>query len=83
MFVRLNTFHVDGLLHISALGDDEYEFQPERMRIIGTRSNASYGIGEKVRVTVANVNTERRHIDLHLAPVKTERKKESIKRVRR
>jgi len=70
MFVRLNKFHVDGLLHIGALGIEEYEFDSERMRIVGSISGMSYGIGDQVRVVVANVNTQRRHIDLHLAPTR-------------
>jgi ribonuclease R len=74
-FVRLSTFHVDGLLHIGALGEGEFEFVPDQMRLVGTTSKASYGIGDKVRVVVAGVNIERRHIDLHLAPVKKEKRK--------
>lgn len=75
-FVRLTSFHVDGLLHIGSLGEDEYTFIPDQMRIVGMRSKASFGIGDKVRVMVASVNTERRHIDLHLAPPKKEKRKE-------
>jgi ribonuclease R len=71
-FVRLSSFHVDGLLHIGSLGIDQYEFVPEEMRIVGDRSKVSYGIGDKIRVKVMSVNIERRHIDLHLAPRKEE-----------
>ena len=68
-FVLLDAFFVDGLVHVSSLGDDYYEFQEERFALIGTRTGRTFQLGDRVRVQVSAVNREERKIDFVLLDV--------------
>ncbi|QSX34083.1 ribonuclease R [Shewanella avicenniae] len=64
LFVRLKSLFIDGLVHISTLGSDYYQFDPARQRLIGENSGKTYQIGDAVTVKVAAVNLDDRQIDL-------------------
>ncbi|MBR9727644.1 ribonuclease R [Shewanella intestini] len=64
LFVRLNKLFIDGLVHISSLASDYYQFDPTRQRLIGEHSRKVYQIGDEVTVKVAAVNLDDRQIDL-------------------
>ncbi|NKF49458.1 ribonuclease R [Shewanella sp. WXL01] len=64
LFVRLNELFIDGLVHISSLASDYYQFDPSRQRLIGEHSRKIYQIGDEVTVKVAAVNLDDRQIDL-------------------
>lgn len=66
LFVRLDDFHIDGLVHISALDQDYYEYDEARQRLIGERSGKIYSLGERMQVQVAAVNLDERKIDFVL-----------------
>ncbi|MGY0836638.1 ribonuclease R [Aerococcus urinaeequi] len=62
LFVELpNT--VEGLVHISMLKDDYYNFVASHLVMIGERTGKTYRIGDKVTVKVIDVNTDTRDID--------------------
>ena len=65
-FVELKEIFVEGLVLISGLTDDYYQFQEERFRIFGRRTKKSYRIGDPVRVKVvlADVESNRLHFEL-------------------
>ncbi|MEI6860329.1 MAG: ribonuclease R [Shewanella sp.] len=67
MFVRLNKLFIDGLVHISSLGSDYYQYDNMRQRLVGESSGQVYQIGDKVTVKVASVNLDDRQIDLMMA----------------
>ena len=48
---------VEGLIHITALGVDYYQFDPARQLLKGARTGMEYQVGDKVRVRVARVAT--------------------------
>jgi ribonuclease R len=72
-FVELRDIFVEGLVHVSTLGQDFYHFDPIRHCLIGERSGSRFAIGDVVKVKVARVDLDERKIDLELiapAPVK-------------
>lgn len=64
IFVELQDLFVDGLVHISALGNDYFHHDPEKQVIVGERTAKVFRLGDKLKVTVAQVNLEQRKIDL-------------------
>lgn len=66
MFVRLQNVYVEGLIHISALGNDYYHFEPDKQRMIGERTNTCYRLGDVLRVKVAKVDLDEKKIDFEL-----------------
>ncbi|MEZ7862373.1 MAG: ribonuclease R [Aeromonadaceae bacterium] len=66
MFVRLADLHIDGLVHISTLGNDYYQFDAARQTLIGENFRRVYRLGDKVRVKVMGVNLDDRKIDFQL-----------------
>ena len=73
-FVRLNNMGVEGMVRFSSIDDDYYHYDEKQSRIIGRRTGRSFRMGHAVRVGVANVNQERKEIDLYLIE---ERKKQT------
>ncbi|MCC4722568.1 ribonuclease R [Salinicoccus sp. RF5] len=62
MFVELpNT--IEGLVHVSYMTDDHYQYQERHMALIGDRTGTVYRIGDPVEVEVLSVNLEERLID--------------------
>jgi len=70
-FVRLNDLFIDGLVHVSTLDNDYYQFDAAGQRLIGENSGMIYRLGDPVRVRVESANLEQRQVDFSL--VSTER----------
>ena len=65
MYVRLaNT--VEGLVTLSSMEDDYYEYQEKQMRLLGTRTGKVYSVGQKVRIVVVRADEYSRQIDFAL-----------------
>ncbi len=64
LFVQLQEFLVDGLIHVSALGDDYYEYEEEKYRLVGRRSRRIYRLGDTLRVQVVRADRIARQLDL-------------------
>ncbi|WP_375751628.1 ribonuclease R [Vibrio sp. HN007] len=71
-FVRLTELHIDGLVHISTLANDYYQFDPIGQRLIGESFGHIYRLGDQVKVKVLSVNLDDRQIDFEL--IETNRK---------
>jgi len=67
LFVELDEVYVDGLVHITALDNDYYHFDPVGHRLTGERAGQVYRLGDRLRVKVAAVNLDERKIDFVLA----------------
>jgi ribonuclease R len=63
VFVTLERYFVEGLVHVRTLEDDFYEFNRGRYALVGVRSGRSWRLGERVEVQVVKVDKEARHID--------------------
>ncbi len=66
IFVNLNDLHIEGLIHISDLGQDYFHYRQETMRIEGERSGVTFQLGDKVIVKVVRADLETSKIDLSL-----------------
>ena len=66
IFVTLDDIHIDGLVHISDLGEDYFNFRPEIMAIEGERSGVRFNMGDTVTVKVARADLDTSKIDLTL-----------------
>lgn len=66
LFVELNDIYIDGLLHITSLDNDYYNFDPIGHRLTGERSGKVYRLGDPCRVTLAKVDLDQRRIDFAL-----------------
>lgn len=67
LLVELPEFVLNGLVHVSELADDFYDFDAIRQRFVGKRNRKVYQIGEKIEVEVANVNMFKRQVDFRPA----------------
>jgi ribonuclease R len=65
-FVLLDRVFVDGLVHVSTLGDDYYTFVPEAFALVGDRNRRRFRVGDRVRVQVVRADKEERQIDFLL-----------------
>ncbi len=66
LFVTLDEIFVDGLIHITALKNDYYHFDPVRHQLSGEQSGIRYRLGDAVSVQVARVDLDERKIDFVL-----------------
>jgi len=68
-FVELNDIYVEGLVHISSLGQDYFHFDPLSHQLKGEHSNTRYRLGDTVKVKVARVDLDDKKIDFSLVGV--------------
>lgn len=66
LFVEIEDFYIEGLVHISSLKNDYYEHDGRLHRLRGQRGGKVYSLGQKLRVKVARVNLDERKIDLEV-----------------
>ncbi len=66
LFVQLNDLMIDGLVHVTALKRDYYQFDAAHHRLVGERSGREYRLGDRLRVEVIGVDMEARKIDFDL-----------------
>ncbi|MFC5401298.1 ribonuclease R [Cohnella soli] len=65
MFVELENT-VEGLIRLSDLTDDFYNFHEQHMALIGERTSKIYRLGDEVKVRVARVNMNEHTIDFEM-----------------
>jgi ribonuclease R len=58
---------VEGLVHVSSLDDDYYQYDEETYSLIGRQTKRRFRLGDGVRIRVAKVDLEDRRIDFELA----------------
>jgi len=66
IFVELEEFFIEGLVHLNRLPEDHYEYQESRHTLLGERRKKSFRLGDRVRVRVEAASLERRQIDFSL-----------------
>ena len=67
IFVLLDEEYVEGLVHITNLPKDFYEFDPVSHLLVGENHGRRFGLNNKVRVKVMRVDMDERKIDFELA----------------
>nr|WP_268767813.1 ribonuclease R [Lampropedia hyalina] len=80
LFVMLENLYVEGLIHITELGDEYFRFDEARQELRGERTGTRYGIGARVTVQVSRVDLDARKIDFILARENRSRPSASGKR---
>jgi ribonuclease R len=70
VFVTLDTLYVDGLVHISELGGDYFQYHEALNELRGERTGMRFQIGDPLQVQVSRVDLEARRIDFR--PVRGE-----------
>lgn len=73
LFVELEEFFIEGLVHLSALHNDYYRFHEDRLMLVGENTGTVFRIGDRVTVEVADVNLARRHVDFKMVEENGER----------
>lgn len=77
-FVELDNT-VDGLVHISTLLDDYYQYDEKRLMLVGEMTGKTYKLSDKVKVRVVSCNKKEKTIDFELINQKHRiRKKKTI-----
>ncbi len=92
LFVELKEIYVEGLVHISMLRNDYYQFDPVKHALSGERTGKRYRLGDTVHVKVVRVDLDQKQIDfvvtdaleetrsLKKGGVKKKREKENFKK---
>ncbi|OHU86225.1 MULTISPECIES: ribonuclease R [Pseudoalteromonas] len=67
LFVRLDDLQIDGMIHISTLGQEYFHFDGAKHCLVGEHSRQVYRLGDKLKVVVASVSLDERRINLAMA----------------
>ena len=65
-FVEVGETRVEGLVHVSSLNDDWYEYRSRQNRLVGRKNRRVYQLGDAVTVKVIKVDVLRNQIDLEV-----------------
>ena len=63
-FVEIEDLLVEGLVHVSSLKDDWYEYRSRNSCLVGRKNQTAYRLGDRVEVEVKSVDYYRQQIDL-------------------
>ncbi|MBE9168965.1 VacB/RNase II family 3'-5' exoribonuclease [Pleurocapsales cyanobacterium LEGE 06147] len=63
-FVEIEDLLVEGLVHVSSLKDDWYEYRSRQSCLVGRKNRIAYRLGDRVEVEVKSVDYYRQQIDL-------------------
>lgn len=58
------SFYPEGLVHVSSLKDDWYEYRSRQEALVGRKNRKQYRLGDRVEVQVKSVDYYRQQIDL-------------------
>jgi ribonuclease R len=71
IFVQLDELYVEGLVHVTELGSDYFQYDEARNELRGERTGIRYRLTDRVRVQLSRVDLDARKIDLRLADSET------------
>jgi ribonuclease R len=63
LFVQIDEFQLDGLVHIKTLTDDFYELDKKKLSLIGSRNGKVYSFGDVVNVKITKIDLLKREVD--------------------
>jgi ribonuclease R len=66
LYIELDPHFVEGILLLKEMRDDYYIFDEKKVRLIGRRSKAIIGIGDRLYVTVHEIDSQTSQIRLAL-----------------
>ena len=68
VFVALDTVYVEGMIHVSELGNDYFQFDAARHQMLGERTGQRYRLGDRLRVKLVRVDMDRSRLDFVPVP---------------
>ncbi len=85
IFVELHEAFIDGLVHVTMMGNDYYHYDPQHFQMTGERTGLRFRLGDEVEVRVLKSDVETGKIDFELISLKgqevdTSRGARSVKR---
>jgi ribonuclease R len=66
IFVQLDALFIEGLVHVTELGADYFQYDEVRHELRGERTGIRYQLTDRVTVQVSRVDLDARKIDLRL-----------------
>jgi ribonuclease R len=66
LFVEIERYLIEGLVHISKLGKERFELDRAAYRLVGSKTGTVFRLGDRVRVKVESVDTRERTADFVL-----------------
>ena len=66
VFVALDDIYVEGLVHVTDLGDEYFHFDAAKHQMLGERSGTRFRLGDRLQVKVARVDLETSRVDFSL-----------------
>lgn len=66
LFVQLESLFVEGMVHVTELGGDYYQFDEARQELRGERTGIRYRLGDRLHVLVSRVDLDARKIEFSL-----------------
>lgn len=66
IFVALDDIFIEGLVHVSELGQDYFHYDQARHWMLGERTGKRYRLGDRVRIKVIRADIETSKIDFSL-----------------
>ena len=70
LFIELDEVYIEGLLHVTELGNDYFNYDKSKHAMIGERTKLSYRLGDRLKVKVVRVDLETIKIDFSLEHTK-------------
>jgi ribonuclease R len=67
IFVALDEVYVEGMVHVSELGNDYYHFDASRHQLMGERTRRRFRLGDRVQVRLVRADLETTRLDFVLA----------------
>jgi len=67
VFVALDSVYVEGLVHVSELGEDYFQYDNVKHQMLGERSGQRYRLGDRMNVKLVRADLETGRIDFVLA----------------
>ncbi|MGE4596853.1 MAG: ribonuclease R [Methylophilaceae bacterium] len=80
LFVELDDIYIEGLLHVTELGNDYFTFDKSKHAMVGERTHLSYRLGDRLQVKVVRVDLESIKIDFTL--LSSSKSEEKVKKKR-
>jgi ribonuclease R len=66
MFVAIDDIFIEGLVHVSELGQDYFHYDQAKHMMLGERTGKKYRLGDRVRIKVMRADIETSKIDFSL-----------------
>ncbi len=65
-FVELPNLYIEGLVHVSTLNDDWYEYRSRQNLLVGRKSKNTFRVGDLIQIKIIKVDILKYQIDLEI-----------------